>query len=82
MRTLEDVVSASDTCKLLSRRQGDFEYLLNNHSLSIRDLDNLLSRCELRHIARPLFQRLALALVEQAIAGDKAKLLAMGIETP
>jgi len=82
MRTLEDVISASDACEMLSKREKSLGYLRDNSTMSIGDLDNLLSRCELRHISRPLFHRLAFALVEQAIAGDKAKLLAMGIEVP
>jgi hypothetical protein len=82
MKTIDDVNQAVNTANLLNNRKEHLDYLRGDSKYSLGDLSNLLDRCQLREISRPLFRQLTILLIEQAIAGDKAKLLAMGIEVP
>ena len=82
MRTQDDVNAAMEIFDILNKRSKSLENLQENPNISIGDLAYALERSDLRRISGPLIRQMAIVLIEQAIAGDKAKLLAMGIEVP
>lgn len=82
MRTQDDVNAAMEIFNILNKRIKNLENLQESPNISLGDLANALERSELRRTSWPLIRQMAIVLIEQAIAGDKAKLLAMGIEVP